>query len=563
MQPNTIQNLPKLTPEQLAQNNAELASGKITASPTALTQGYQTISSDNLLPTKAVTIQPTPYNNPAIGLQTSIEQNNKNILTGLQASQDNQKTAYDTSKSDLQSTINNIIGIQQNRSALETSAGIDTKAKALTDITNEIESKQLALRRTIEDLQSKNPQGLSAQGLDTEVNRINREGTRELADLAIIQSARNRDLSTAQTLVDRKIQLQLEPLKTLLDYQKTVLEDNRDLYTKAEQRTYENTIRQNEQKYNAEQDKLKVVENFKLNVLNNMQEQGASTQDLKNVQNQDTVAGIIIASKNKGYKLNSDVVKLDNGNTVIVNKNTGKIINDLGGAKTKDVSISLEGLTPEQANDPFISKLLRTAGGKPLTDTFAQRLDKGLTVLDQIGVLQQNIANVKTGPIVGAFKGANPWDTNAQTIKAQLNAIVPNLARGVYGEVGVLTDNDIATYSKTLPNLNSTEDIRNAVLGITVDLIGKSIKRTLEVNASNGKDVSQFVDLYNEMNNTRDSILSQIPGYKGNVPKNTQQPTNQPIINANNRTVTVGGKTYSFSTTEAFNKAIKEAGYSQ
>ena len=171
--------------------------------------------------------------------------------------------------------------------------------------------------------------------------------------------------------------------------------------------------------------------------------------------------------------------------------------------------------TAQTSNDPFIQKLLSTAGGKPLTDTSIQKLDKGLTVLGQLGVLQNNIRDVKTGPILGAFKGANPWDTNAQTIKAQLNAIVPNLARGVYGEVGVLTDNDIRTYSQTLPNLKSTEDIRNAVLGITVDLIGKSIKRTLEVNAANKKDVSGFVDIYTEMENTKDSIFGQIPGYKG------------------------------------------------
>lgn len=168
-------------------------------------------------------------------------------------------------------------------------------------------------------------------------------------------------------------------------------------------------------------------------------------------------------------------------------------------------------LTPEQQADPFIKKLASTAGGKPITDTFAQSLNKGLNVLGQIGGLQTNIKDSNTGPLVGLFRGANPWDTNAQTIKAQLNAIVPNLARGVYGEVGVLTDNDVAQYSKTLPNLKSTEDIRNAVLGITVDLIGKSIKRTLEINAANGKDVSGFIDIYSEMNKTRDSIFSQIP----------------------------------------------------
>jgi len=182
--------------------------------------------------------------------------------------------------------------------------------------------------------------------------------------------------------------------------------------------------------------------------------------------------------------------------------------------EAQDKEVPTVAITEGQAKDPFIQKMIKTAGGKPMTDNSIQKLSKGLTVLDQVGTLQTNIKDMKTGPIVGAFRGKNPWDTNAQVIKAQLNAIVPNLARGVYGEVGVLTDNDIKIYSQTLPNLSSTEDIRNAILGITVDLIGKSVKKTLEVNAANQKDVSGFVDIYTDMNSTRDSIFSQIPGYK-------------------------------------------------
>jgi hypothetical protein len=190
-------------------------------------------------------------------------------------------------------------------------------------------------------------------------------------------------------------------------------------------------------------------------------------------------------------------------------------------ATTSGVATVEPTLTEEQKQDPFIKKLLATAGGKPLTDTSVQKIDKALTTLGQIGVLQENIKNVKTGPISGLFKGKNPWDTNAQAIKAQLNAIVPNLARGVYGEVGVLTDNDIKNYSKTLPTLTSTEDVRNAVLGITIDMIAKSLKNTLEVNAANKKDVSGYIDIYTNMLETKDSILSQIPGYKGTTTNKT------------------------------------------
>src|SRR3990167_2680076 len=205
------------------------------------------------------------------------------------------------------------------------------------------------------------------------------------------------------------------------------------------------------------------------------------------------------------------------GDLVQRNSVTGEIrtaVNVSKGTSTTPANI-LAGLKPEQQKDPFFQLLANSVGGKPLTDTSIQSLTKGINVLGQLGVLQTNVKDTNTGPILGLFRGANPWDTNAQTIKAQLNAIVPNLARGIYGEVGVLTDNDIKTYAKTLPNLTSTEDVRNAVLGVTLDLIGKSIKNTLQVNAAAGRDVSGFVDLYTEMQSTRESIFSQIPGYKG------------------------------------------------
>jgi hypothetical protein len=65
----------------------------------------------------------------------------------------------------------------------------------------------------------------------------------------------------------------------------------------------------------------------------------------------------------------------------------------------------------------------------------------------------------------------NPYDTDAQTLKAQLQSLIPNLARGVYGEVGVLTDNDIKNYAQTIPNLTQTEDVQKAILAMTLDTL--------------------------------------------------------------------------------------------
>lgn len=364
---------------------------------------------------------------------------------------------------------------------------------------------------------------LAGQGL-TDVQRqaqereIKRVGGSHIANLAIQAQADQNLLGAAEQTIKDKVEAQFSPIQDQIDWLTKFATISSNDLTESESAILTAQINKQQKDYDSI---TSIADTLHQNMLANGAPQ--STYSALDKISEDYLAGRIDAqiAQSRMYQKagqygrisDNQIVTLKNGSTVVIDTNTGKVISTIGGGPTPPTGLA--GLTPEQQKDPFIKLLLDSEGGKPITDTFAQSLNKGLNVLSQIGVLQENIKDTKTGPIAGAFRGANPWDTNAQTIKAQLNAIVPNLARGVYGEVGVLTDNDIANYSKTLPTLTSTEDIRNAVLGITVDLIGKSIKRTLEVNAANQKDVSGFVDIYTEMINTRDSIFSQIPGYKG------------------------------------------------
>lgn len=396
-------------------------------------------------------------------------------------------------------------------------AGVDTAKVELNKINNQILAEQNAARREIESLNQNG--AISQNQLASLASEINRKSVSKQADLAILQMAAQNNYTGAKEIADRKVQAQLEKEKNVIDALTFDYQNAKDTYTKDEQRQFESMLDTKKRALDKKEADAKLFETTKIGLLKSANDNNAPISIKQAIAGATDIQSAFNAAGQYGVSSDNQLTQLDNGQTVIVDKNTGKIIANIGGQKTTPTA-NIAGLTTEQANDPFIKKLIASAGGKPITDTFAQQLNKGLTVLGQIGALQTNVKDMNTGPIVGAFRGANPWDTNAQTIKAQLNAIVPNLARGVYGEVGVLTDNDIKTYSQTLPNLKSTEDIRNAVLGITVDIIGKSIKRNLEINAANGKDVSGFVDIYTEMQNTRDSIFSQIPGYKGATNEN-------------------------------------------
>lgn len=187
-----------------------------------------------------------------------------------------------------------------------------------------------------------------------------------------------------------------------------------------------------------------------------------------------------------------------------------------------------------------VGYLRASAGGKPVSDTALQSLNKGYGVLNQVAGLATDIQDIDTGPVVGAFRGKNPWDTNATVIKARLNSIIPNLARGIYGEVGVLTDNDIRIYRDTLPNLTTPEAAVPALMYITVDRIRKSYEDSLKTQAAGGRDVSGFVPIYEQMTETANNILAQInPQGQGSKPAlnsfmsgTTQSTTNKPPLSS-------------------------------
>lgn len=82
----------------------------------------------------------------------------------------------------------------------------------------------------------------------------------------------------------------------------------------------------------------------------------------------------------------------------------------------------------------------------------------------------------KLGPISGRIMAQNPYDTDVQLLNKFLTALIPTIARGVYGEVGVLTEADINNYKNLIPNI--TQDAANAKA--TLEFLKRDIQRAKE-----------------------------------------------------------------------------------
>ena len=198
-------------------------------------------------------------------------------------------------------------------------------------------------------------------------------------------------------------------------------------------------------------------------------------------------------------------------------KTAWAIMDPLSNAKLSDVSIKerpavIEALNvlKNQAMQSWdtIWMMKASAWWTKVGETATQSIKKAFTVVNQLWTLQTQLwqkdltmkdndwASVDLSPLTSWIRSRNPWDTDAQKMQSTLIAMIPNLARGIYWEVWVLTDNDVQLYMKTIPNLKQTDQVKKAVLALTLRTVRASIKDNMEIEAWNWSDVSWLAEKY-------------------------------------------------------------------
>ena len=175
----------------------------------------------------------------------------------------------------------------------------------------------------------------------------------------------------------------------------------------------------------------------------------------------------------------------------------------------------------------------------------SQSLDKYKFTIDRLGELQEMLSGEETGPIIGTLRSANPWDKKASLIKAQLAKIVPSLARGVFNEVGVLTEPDIENYSKTIGNLTAPEEVNEALTDMAIKMVSGGLEEKLSTLAKSRINVSQYHDTLLRVKEATSRLL----GEEEEIP----------LIEANSYEVVIGQPSFS---AEDYEK-IKQLGASQ
>ncbi len=336
------------------------------------------------------------------------------------------------------------------RARIEKEKGIQELDLQATELANQITAEQEALRKKIEQVETA-PGTATLAERDREIAELTRVSRRQQADLAITQLVAQGRLDSARRFADTLVQAEVEEGTKRINLLQMAYERKKELFTKAEQREFETMQADRERQLDQETYELKARFDQKI----------------------------------KGETTGSGGINIPQFDT--------------------------NGNPLEYGTDAYYENLFAgSAGGRPLTGEQTTPLTKASIVLNQVAELQAQIQDTPTDPILGILRDNNPYDVKARLIQAQLRATVPNLARGVYGEVGVLTDTDIENYIRTLPNLRTPEQANKLILAMTLNTVKNTFRSYLEANANAGRDVSGYLQQYKAINERIDNLKEEL-----------------------------------------------------
>ncbi len=171
-------------------------------------------------------------------------------------------------------------------------------------------------------------------------------------------------------------------------------------------------------------------------------------------------------------------------------------------------------------NNPKVNtlrKLEASAWWKQMTQSMVNKIDIFQQAYNSVSTLEKHIQEANTWPISWEFTKANLWNTNTALINATAQATIPVVARWIYGEKWVLTNEDIENYKQTIPSLNHTPIQNAAIYEMNLHILRNWLINNLTNLAKSKYDVSlqsaTLKWLNKDINLERDKLNKQYKAY--------------------------------------------------
>lgn len=262
---------------------------------------------------------------------------------------------------------------------------------------NALMTEQKALRDRIE--KARITFGGTTAGLNDEIRRLERESSNYQADLALEGNLAMGRYESALNVARKKVESAIKPLQADLESRMFIYNNNKDLFSKAEGATLERLFAEEKRKIEKEEKTLQTIEDIKIEAAKNGMKSFTGFDKVKTVDEALNLAGSYLNTPQ------NEIVKLDNGSTVVVDKRTGKIINTLGGVKSTG-GISGK-LTPEfESIASRTASLVDSVTGQETIKNDLTRYLKAQDYVSAYNQIENTVANGLTGTTKTTFSDA-------------------------------------------------------------------------------------------------------------------------------------------------------------
>lgn len=253
---------------------------------TAVNDFATKLTSDSLATTGEATLPEPKVNAQTEALGGSVEEQIATFEKGLQTQVTEQKGATTSALEDLTKAMAGRTGFEGLSLQAEQETGVAGFERDLIDINDQMRREEMSRRRAVERIQSEG--GGLKTGAQSEISNINRESYAKQADLAIVQLAAQGKYDSAKAIADRKAKALFEEQENRIEARKFFYQENKDLFTKSEQRLFDVQFSNYQRKLDNERADYETLQNVKLKALQMAQTNGAPASVLSSIQGAQT-----------------------------------------------------------------------------------------------------------------------------------------------------------------------------------------------------------------------------------------------------------------------------------
>lgn len=156
-----------------------------------------------------------------------------------------EQMAYEASKAEMGGLVEQIGGKTTESMRLAQEKGLNQLSSDVNANNIQILAIQDSVNKQRERLQGS---GLTQEQLNQQMSAINNQAAQRINTLEIQNALKNNNITSLQNQINTSLALKYEPLETKLEIAKMNYQDNKDFFTKAEQRAYESKVREEERK---------------------------------------------------------------------------------------------------------------------------------------------------------------------------------------------------------------------------------------------------------------------------------------------------------------------------